>query len=309
MKQVWNPDIHISIGTVYELITAQFIDLKPWDVKYFAEGWDNYIYEVNNEYLFRFPRRKFAIPFIKTEIHILPFLQTKKMSNIPIITHMGEPNQKYPHPFYGYKKILGKPFTCFKLSPNDYQQLAADLGLFLRKLHDVSMNGSNHVNLRSDELNRMNPITRTDKFKENLASIKRINPIYPIEKWNNLMMESVKKGFITKAPNVIVHGDLYALQIIINDQNRFNGVIDWGDVHWGDPAVDLAVLHTIIPYQYHNTVYENYGKVTEDDWHRARFRALYHSAVLLNYGYDLNDQSIINIGEYAFQNMLGYTNS
>lgn len=305
MKQVWNPDIHIDLNTVRELIMAQFIDLKPRNVKYFAEGWDNYIYEVNDEYLFRFPRRIFAIPLIKTEINILPFLQSKQMTNIPIITHLGEPNQQYSHPFYGYKKILGKPITCFELSPSDFQQLAYDLGLFLRKLHNISISGMNHINLPLDELNRMKPITRTNKFKESLTSIKCINSKYPIEQWNELMMESVIKGFITKAPNVIVHGDLYALQIIMNDQNRFSGIIDWGDVHWGDPAVDLAVLHTIIPYQYHNTFYENYGTVTEDDWHRARFRALYHSAVLLNYGYDLKDQSIINIGEYAFQNMLG----
>ena len=38
---------------------------------------------------------------------------------------------------------------------------------------------------------------------------------------------------------VFVHGDLYSRHLLVDDAGRPCGVIDWGDCHVGDPAVDL----------------------------------------------------------------------
>ena len=40
--------------------------------------------------------------------------------------------------------------------------------------------------------------------------------------------------------NAIVHGDLYFSHILVNEKGKLAGVIDWGDIHIGDVAIDLV---------------------------------------------------------------------
>ena len=44
-----------------------------------------------------------------------------------------------------------------------------------------------------------------------------------------------------------VHGDLYARHLLLDETRLPSGVIDWGDVHLGDPALDLSVAISFLP--------------------------------------------------------------
>jgi Ser/Thr protein kinase RdoA (MazF antagonist) len=44
----------------------------------------------------------------------------------------------------------------------------------------------------------------------------------------------------------IVHGDLYARHVLVDERGALSGVIDWGDIHLGDPAIDLAIAHLVL---------------------------------------------------------------
>ncbi len=39
----------------------------------------------------------------------------------------------------------------------------------------------------------------------------------------------------------LMHGDLYARHLLLDESFQLSRVIDWGDLHAGDGAVDLAV--------------------------------------------------------------------
>jgi len=49
------------------------------------------------------------------------------------------------------------------------------------------------------------------------------------------------------APTAIVHGDLYFRHLLVDESDRLAGVIDWGDLCRGDPAVDLSMLWSLTP--------------------------------------------------------------
>lgn len=49
-----------------------------------------------------------------------------------------------------------------------------------------------------------------------------------------------------EGPPTTLHGDLYARHLLV-DRGRLIGVIDWGDLMAGDPAVDLTVAVTFLP--------------------------------------------------------------
>ncbi len=34
---------------------------------------------------------------------------------------------------------------------------------------------------------------------------------------------------------------------LMDSNKKFTGIIDWGDVHFGDPAVDLQIVFTVLP--------------------------------------------------------------
>jgi macrolide phosphotransferase len=45
---------------------------------------------------------------------------------------------------------------------------------------------------------------------------------------------------------VVVHGDLHPGHILIDDEHRATGILDWSEAHVGDPATDFSLLYASI---------------------------------------------------------------
>jgi macrolide phosphotransferase len=41
----------------------------------------------------------------------------------------------------------------------------------------------------------------------------------------------------------LVHGDLHAGHLLLDEDGRITGILDWTEAHWGDPATDLAMFY------------------------------------------------------------------
>ena len=52
---------------------------------------------------------------------------------------------------------------------------------------------------------------------------------------------------VTVAMRSVCPGDLYVRHLLLNELCELTGVIDWGDVHLGDPAVDLMIAYSFLP--------------------------------------------------------------
>ncbi len=91
----------------------------------------------------------------------------------------------------------------------------------------------------------------------------------------------------------LVHGDLYVRHLLVNEQMELCGVIDWGDVHIGDPAEDLAIAHSFLRPPDHGRFLAEYGEVDTATWTLARFRALQHSAMLAVYAHEFHDGTLL----------------
>jgi aminoglycoside phosphotransferase (APT) family kinase protein len=102
-----------------------------------------------------------------------------------------------------------------------------------------------------------------------------------------------------------VHGDLYARHFLVDGSNTPCGVIDWGDVHLGDPALDLSIAYSFLLPGARSAFQEAYGH-TDDTalWERARFRALAYGILLTHYGSEVGDEAIQAAGEYALNAVL-----
>ena len=81
------------------------------------------------------------------------------------------------------------------------------------------------------------------------------------------------------APRVWIHADLHSFNVIsLNGQ--FGDIIDWSDISYGDPAVDLGFLHLLLPAAAMPMAYDGYGGVDEATAARARGISLIKAATL-----------------------------
>ena len=94
------------------------------------------------------------------------------------------------------------------------------------------------------------------------------------------------------APSVVCHGDLHFRHLLVRD-GALTGVIDWGDLCRGDPAVDLMAYWMALPGFARPDFLRAYGHpVREDQLLRARVWALVCGAGLLEYALDVGDERL-----------------
>jgi len=89
--------------------------------------------------------------------------------------------------------------------------------------------------------------------------------------------------------------------VLVDDAARSAGVIDWGDVHVGHPALDLALAHTLLPPAVRDAFRSAYGPIDAATWALARFRAIYHSAMLLRYAHATADADLLRESRQALR--------
>ena len=90
----------------------------------------------------------------------------------------------------------------------------------------------------------------------------------------------------------LVHGDFDGRHLLVDDRGLVTGVIDWGDVHLGNPAVDLAIAHTFLPAREREAFRTVYGSVSDACWRAARFRAVHNTLHVLDWAVQIRNAAI-----------------
>lgn len=252
MKKPWEPEIDVDAHLARRLIAEQFSQFANASLRRIGAGWDNAAYLVEEHLIFRFPRRTISAPLIVKEFAALPLLAPQLPFTIPNPLFTGSPSDAYPWHFGGYEILLGAPADTREPAADDRHALAFDLAKFLRALHDLDPQPLLAHGLPSDEIGKLDP-----------ARLGIDEP--PLE-----------------GEPCIVHGDLYEKHLLLDQRNRLCGIIDWGDVHYGLPAVDLSAVHMVIPPEFHGEFLAAYGDVDERAWQFASHRARYHIAMRAN---------------------------
>jgi aminoglycoside phosphotransferase (APT) family kinase protein len=262
MSQPWIPEIDVDERLARRLIETQFPQFAGATLRRVGQGWDNVAYLVEERFIFRFPQRSIAAPLMAREITLLPHLAAAVPVAIPRIAFAGAPQDGYPWQFAGYEILLGRTACAHVLDDGQRQALAVDLARALRALHDIDPEPLLREGLVGDEWGRLSP----KRLKLDAA---------PLE-----------------APARVVHGDLYARHLLVNERGRLCGIIDWGDLHYGQPAVDLMCVWLMIPPEHHRAFFDVYGEVDERSRLFARARALYHTRRLLDYSEKIGDAAL-----------------
>jgi len=232
-------------------------------VTYLGEGWDSTATLVEDRWVDRRPRRPEIEAQLLRETVVMPWLAPRLPLPVPV-------------PFV----LSTLPFVVrHELVPG--AQLPAlnavqgrQLGEFLRALHAV-------------------PVSEVARFGVAPRSL-------PVERFRAEVLPLVPEGagLLAALDNLpadtVVHGDIGPEHVLGRD-GVLTGVIDFGDLHVGDAAVDLAwVLHST-PMEFAEAVAESYG-VTDSVRERALVWHQLGPWDEVLYGNDIGDREITEWG-------------
>jgi len=294
----WEADITLTQEDAGRLVERQFPELAPAKLEVLGAGWDNAAYVVNGRWVFRFPRRKAFAGLLENEMRYLPRLAPHLPLRIPEPVWHGRPEEAFPYPFAGYALLPGETACAVQWTAEERLRNAPVLGRFLATLHGLPVDEQTRAKAPGDELGRADLKKRAPILRERLAQVEAKQVEVDgatVRAWLSRLEDTPPWTQRT----CWVHGDLYARHLLVDEQHGLTGVLDWGDVHLGDPAIDLTIAFTFLPPEARGAFREAYGDIDEATWNRARFRAFHYGVLLLNYGTSIGDEAMTRVARDA----------
>lgn len=235
-------------------------------------GTDHVLHRLGDELLLRLPRVEWATEQVDTDARWLPLLAPYVPVDLPEQVAMGEPDEGYP---WRWSVVRWLPGNSPAPGTVDATEVARDLGAAVVGLRSAPTDGAP---LRVD---RGAPLALRDELvREDLDALgDRVDRAACEAVWADARRAPAYDG-----PPVWLHGDLKAGNLVVAG-DRLTGLIDWGGVGVGDPALDLTAGWLTFRGRARE-VYRDGAGLDDDAWRRARGWVLTISLRELPYYWD-----------------------
>ncbi|MCK2018871.1 phosphotransferase [Peribacillus frigoritolerans] len=293
MNKPWLAEYPVSLDLAGKLIMLQFPEIELKEIEQLGEGFDNTVIQINGQFVFRFPRRPIAVTLIQVENQLLPSIAGTFPLAIPEPIFFGKPSTLYPYPFTGYKMVKGHlPVEGTKAKK---VESAKRFARFLKVLHSFPVEKAMRLGVQPDGMMRLDVPYRKKSLMENVSNLIKLGYFEQAHAVKGFV-ETLGEGELdVQHPISLVHGDIHIRNVLLDDEGVLAGVIDWGDVHIGNPAIDFSFLYSYFPKEVRSAFFEIYGEIEKETESLARFRAIYMLVTLLVYGIDRHDEELIAI--------------
>ncbi len=287
--------MHLDQKTVRRLVHEQFPELPCDGVEKLGEGMDCSAWLVDGRCVFRFPKRETGAECLQNEIRVLPHIAARLPVQASTPRWIGTPTAECVWPFAGYELIAGRSICDVRIPDDVASKFARSLARFLKDLHSINVEEAHDFGAPADEWRRLDVAYRCDFARERLQQAESLGLIPNASAWQSRLEAELQS---------LVHGDLYSKHVLIDDDFQLAGIIDWGDVHIGHPAADLAALWNAIPAAGRQAFLNEYGPIDDATRLLAELRAIYHSTATLLFANDISDQPLAKRSELALQSVL-----
>jgi aminoglycoside 2''-phosphotransferase len=206
------------------------------------KGWVQYAFEVNGEYIFRFPQGVEGKRQLAVETRLLPEVGRVLSLPVPQFEFVWNGDEPYDKPFAGHRKILGVPLATKDVGSAAAKHLAQQLGTFLSELHSFPTGQAERLRVP-----RYTPSQWRKEFTTLFARVQsKVFPLlWPPEIpqvtafWKTFLNNDQHFQFTPR----LVHRDLGFPHILWEPtRQEITGIIHWGDACVTDPAIDFAEL-------------------------------------------------------------------
>jgi aminoglycoside 2''-phosphotransferase len=259
-------------------------EIKIENLSLNCEGLMNDIVIVNDEMVFRFPKHEYGFKHLKDEAKILHLLRNHISLEIPLLLYESQDA-------LAYRFIHGETLRrdMLMMLPEDDQQAIADqLAQFFKELHGVPIN-----EVSDFEIPMADALMKYEGWMRVYQRIR--DKVFPlllphVREWATEHFESHladKSNFEYELK--MVDTDIPPYHIMFDrQQQRINGIIDFGCAGLGDPALDFGVVIYNYGESFMNRFYKFYPEA-EAYLKRARFYAGAQEVRWLLTGIERND--------------------
>lgn len=262
------------------------------------KGWDSTVITVNDDIVFRFPKRQSSLNSLKLELQLLPKIHPRINLPIPEFCYFSASYDDYRQAFVGYRKIPGVEFD------NEiYQQIveagqtgivAQQLGEFLEQLHSFPLDKAAPAEI---------PSRGTLAYWRNLwDDVKKT--IFPrLTKDQKDWTERLFGNYLEDLPRfqyrqTLIHTELGSEHILINpNELSISGIIDFGDLSQGDYGLDFYIIRRDYGNEFYELVQSFYHLPLDPDLaKRMNFYEKVAPLYLILGGINLNKPQGLNQG-------------
>ena len=225
-----------NIKATKYLLEHIFKDLKVESIKVLGSGYDSVAYLVNNEYVFKIKFSANKKKGYEKEKAIYDFLNKNLKTNIKI------PNIEYSHisddiSILGYKEIKGiflTPSIYENMTSKEQEQLKKDITLFLKQMHNLDTTEIKEYTID----NKQNVLEEYQLLRSTIYDGLTEEEKEYIENF----MKKLNTTTIFDDKKCLCHNDFSCNHLLLDDNNRLCGIIDFGDSGIIDEYADFMYL-------------------------------------------------------------------
>jgi aminoglycoside phosphotransferase (APT) family kinase protein len=227
-------EVEIDAGLVRRLLAAQFPHWADLPVRAVpSAGWDNVIYRLGADLAVRLPRRLIGARQVSKQHRWLPILAGRLPLAISVVAGQGVPGEGYPWGWSIMSWLPGEIATgCRDL---DLAAAGVSLAGFIAALRAVEPAGGPASEFRRDLTSRDRMVTDAIDALGDVPYREAA-----IRAWDRARVAPAWDG-----QPVWMHGDLHPANLLVTG-GQLSGVVDFGLLAVGDPAVDLMVAWTFL---------------------------------------------------------------
>ncbi|WP_102125907.1 phosphotransferase [Deinococcus planocerae] len=286
----------VDLPTAAALIRADFPELAHLGVTLLGEGTDHLAFDVGGEYVFRFPKRAGAATALLTEARLTAWLAPRLPLALPVDGVVRPPRPDAGVTYAGYARLAGTPALLLETGPTGFAVIGHDLGTFLRRLHDLPAGEARALGVEEDDDPRLEEWSR-DASRDLALAVDggEVSPEVG-RRWRDVFAHPPPTGHVA---GCLIHGDLAAEHVLLDEGGNVTGVIDWSDAALGDPARDLSgLLHWGGDALLHAAL-GAYGPVDGPTLERARWFAACRAVADLTFGRESGQGAYVRAGQRA----------
>jgi aminoglycoside phosphotransferase (APT) family kinase protein len=275
-------EVTVTADDVRRLVSAQLPHLADLPVTPVAEaGTDHRLFRLGDDLVARMPKISWSAGHAARDAEWLPRLAPSLPLTLPAPVAVGEPDDGYPFQWSVVPWLRGAAVADPldpAATPNVIFDVAAvQLGEFVTALRGIDRAGgpTKEGGDRGGQLSQ-----RDDDVRKAIADCgDRIDGPAALKAWDRVL-----EAGDAERPGAWIHGDLLPGNLIA-EGNRLTGVIDWGALGVGDPAVDLMPAWMLFSGRSRETFREAAG-LDDAAWERGRGWLLIMSTFALPYYWD-----------------------
>jgi aminoglycoside phosphotransferase (APT) family kinase protein len=276
-------------------IEAAFPALAVEGCRSLGEGWDSAAWLVNAALIFRFPKRAAVARALGREIVLLPALAPTLPVAIPRFTYVAERGAPTDPvlPFVGYPLLPGVFLDELPGALHEASPLLPQLADFLRALHRFSPTRAVAAGLPAVDWAAW--VAHWEQFAARLmiGEAARFTPATRIwlVAFHDALLAELRRA---ERPIALLHHDLALEHLLVTPEGtKLTGVIDWGDIALGDPALDFVGIARACSAATLDTFLTAYGPVDDEFRRRISWYKCLAPFHLLGYGLEIADAAIV----------------